>query len=168
MVRKVRESELGRLQEVEISSGIAFREVGMPEIADDPPLPRDVLATYQRAGRAWAAVDADELVAFVVVEVLDGSAHIGQISVHGDHARQGIGRLLLDHVESWARDHGLAALTLTTFRTVPWNAPYYARLGFLEMTGAEITPGLAELVAREAAHGLEPATRVCMRRPVSR
>ncbi|MGP4019684.1 GNAT family N-acetyltransferase [Saccharopolyspora sp. 5N708] len=99
--------------------------------------------------------------------MLDGSVHVGQISVHADHVRRGIGRMLLDHVESWAREQGLAALTLTTFRTVPWNAPYYARLGFREMADEEITPGLAELAAREAAHGLDLAARVCMRRAIS-
>jgi GNAT superfamily N-acetyltransferase len=155
------------LQEIEVSSGAVFREVGMPEIADDPPMSLEVLAEHQRAGRAWVAVDADEPVAFVVVEVLDGGAHIGQISVHADHARRGIGRMLLDHVESWAREQRLNALTLTTFRSVPWNAPYYARLGFRELADEALTPGLARVVEREAAHGLDPADRVCMRRPVS-
>jgi hypothetical protein len=47
---------------------------------------------------------------------------------------------------------------------VPWNAPYYARLGFRVVEPAALTPALVELLAVEAAHGLDPAQRVVMRR----
>jgi GNAT superfamily N-acetyltransferase len=102
----------------------------------------------------------------VVVEVIDGCAHVEQVSLHRDHARHGIGGRLLDHVGSWAADQGLSALTLSTFRAVPWNAPYYARLGFRELTADETTPGLAAVVAAETAFGLDPTTRVRMRRQI--
>ncbi|MDA3627321.1 GNAT family N-acetyltransferase [Saccharopolyspora sp. WRP15-2] len=163
-IRNVGEAELGRLQEIEVSAGEVFREVGMPDIADDPPPPVEALAEYQRAGRAWVAEVDAEVVAYVLVELIDGNAHIAQVSVHADHAHRGIGRQLLEHVESWARERGLPALTLTTFRSVPWNAPYYARLGFQEIDAT--TPELAALVAHEANLGLDPAKRVCMRRDV--
>ena len=32
--------------------------------------------------------------------------------------------------EAEARGMGLVALTLTTFETVPWNGPFYVRLGY--------------------------------------
>ena len=79
-----------------------------------------------------------------------------------DHARRGIGAALLDHVGRWAVSRGLDALTLTTFRDIPWNAPYYHRLGFHEVV--DLSPGLAAVVAAAAARGLDPATRVCLRR----
>jgi tRNA(Met) C34 N-acetyltransferase TmcA len=97
-------------------------------------------------------------------EVIDGCAHVEQVSVHPTHARQGIGRQLLDQVETWARDRNLPALTLTTFRNVPWNAPYYENLGFEELTTPG--PGLAEIVRHETERGLAPNSRVCLRRPV--
>ncbi|MFB9569543.1 GNAT family N-acetyltransferase [Saccharopolyspora hordei] len=149
-----------------MSAGEAFRAIGMPEVADDPPPPLDVLAEHQRDGRAWVAEVGGVVAGYVLVEVVDGNAHVAQVSVHADHARRGIGSALLDHVESWARERGLPALTLTTFRAVPWNGPYYARLGFEEV--AEVTPELAALVAREADLGLDPAERLCMRRAVRR
>ncbi|CAM00256.1 ribosomal protein S18 acetylase RimI-like enzyme [Saccharopolyspora erythraea NRRL 2338] len=166
-VRTAEPGELPRLQTVEIASGEPFREIGMPEIADSPPLPLDALTAYQRAGRAWVTVECGEPVAFVVVELVDGAAHIAQISVHPGHARRGIGRVLLDHVAAWAVERGIRAMTLTTFRTVPWNAPYYRRLGFRELGTDEITAGLAAVVANETAHGLDPAARVCMRRELA-
>jgi N-acetylglutamate synthase-like GNAT family acetyltransferase len=88
--------------------------------------------------------------------------------VHPGHAHQRIGAALLDHVESWAARHELPALTLITFRGVPWNAPYYERLGFRELTAAEVTPGLAALAAAAARGSGDRSVRVCMRRDVPR
>lgn len=160
-IRPARPEELVGLQEIEVASGEPFRAIGMADIADDDPLPLDVLTHLCALGQVWVAADHGP-VAWVAVEVVDGCAHVEQISVHPDFARRGIGALLLDHVDSWARDRGLEALTLTTFRTVPWNGPYYERLGFREP--AVLTPGLANVVAQEAARGLDPSGRLCLRR----
>ncbi|MCW3839649.1 GNAT family N-acetyltransferase [Micromonospora yasonensis] len=165
--RVARADELTEVQRIEVASGVPFREIGMTEVADMPPLPLEVLAAAQEAGRLFVTVDAaDRPVAFVVVELVDGCAHVQQLSVDPPYARRGIGRRLLDDVAGWAVGQGLPALTLTTFRSVPWNGPYYARCGFRELAGAEVTPGLAELLAAEAALGLDPADRIAMRRPV--
>ncbi|MBW4721226.1 GNAT family N-acetyltransferase [Saccharothrix sp. SC076] len=127
----------------------------MPEIADDDPMSVDVM----RGLHVWVAADPGP-VAWIAAEPVAGFAHVEQVSVHPDHARRGIGAALLDHVESWARERGLAGLTLTTFRDIPWNAPYYRRLGFTDVD--EPSPALAAIVAEEAARGLDPARRVCM------
>jgi ribosomal protein S18 acetylase RimI-like enzyme len=79
----------------------------MSAIADDEPLPVEALAEYQRAGRAWAAVDrADRPVAYLITDFVDGFAHIEQVSVHPDHGRQGLGRALIDHAAAQARTDG--------------------------------------------------------------
>ena len=72
------------------------------------------------------------------------------MSVDPAHAGRGIGAALIDHLAASARADGRPALTLTTFREIPWNAPYYARLGFAELPEAEWGPQLRALVAREA------------------
>ena len=77
-----------------------------------------------------------------------------------------MGRALLAHAADHAREEGLTALTLTTFTDVPWNAPYYARLGFRPLPEADLTPGLREIRRAEAAHGLNRWPRVCMRAPL--
>lgn len=160
-IRPARPEEFPVLQAVEVASGEPFREVGMPWIADDDPLPLDVLGRLH----VWVAADP-EPVAWVAAEPVDGYAHVEQVSVHPDRARRGIGARLLDHVEGWAAARGLRGLTLTTFRDVPWNAPYYERLGFREVTA--LTPGLAAIVEAEARRGLDAARRVCLRREVGR
>jgi GNAT superfamily N-acetyltransferase len=162
-VRQAGQADLELLPLIQIAAGAAFREIGMAAIADAAPLAGPALAAYQQAGRAWVAVTGEDIrTGFIVVDLIDGRAHIEQVSVHPDHAGQGIGGLLINYVGGWAAGQGIDALTLTTFRTVPWNGPYYARLGFRDMNPDEITPGLAAVLDDEAAHGIDLATRVCM------
>lgn len=170
-IRAVRHADLHLLRDIERAAGESFRHIGMPEIADDDPLPLTTLADYHRAGRAWVATDttdptnpSDEPVAYLIADVIDGSLHIGQVSVHPRYARRGIGRRLLDHLADHARATGVPALTLTTFADVPWNAPYYARCGFVTLHDSDLTPGLRAVRQQEAAHGLDRWPRVCMRR----
>ncbi|MBT2406155.1 MULTISPECIES: GNAT family N-acetyltransferase [unclassified Streptomyces] len=164
-IRAVRLDELPLLQDIERAAGLCFRDIGMPEIADDEPLPLDELARYRQAGLAWVAVDeADAPVAYLIAEHVDGNLHVEQVSVHPDSARRRIGRLLLDHLAARAVTEAVPALTLTTFADVPWNAPYYARCGFDPLDESTLGPGLRDIREREAAHGLDRWPRVCMRR----
>jgi ribosomal protein S18 acetylase RimI-like enzyme len=164
-IRTVREEELPLLREIERAAGECFRDVGMPEIADDEPFPVEVLAAYRRSGLAWvAADDGDRPVGYLIAEVVDDAMHVEQVSVHPSCARRGIGRSLLGHLADVATSAGLPALTLTTFAEVPWNAPYYERCGFRRLDEGALPPGLREIRRREAAYGLDRWPRVCMRR----
>ena len=167
-VRPGRAGDAEVLRDVERRAGQRFRDVGMPDIADDEPMSCDRLTTYTDAGRCWVAVDATDVpIGYVVVDVVDGNAHVEQVTVDPDHQGQGIGHLLLDRVAAWATDRGMPALTLTTFRDVPWNAPLYRHLGFRDLDEDELGEELRRLRDDEAAHGLDPALRVCMRRDVA-
>ncbi|MGA5203752.1 GNAT family N-acetyltransferase [Streptomyces variegatus] len=166
-IRPAAPAELPALQDIERAAGAPFRDLGMPEIADDEPPAPDVLERYRRAGRCWVAADErNRPAAYLLAEPVDGALHIEQVSVHPRAARRGVGRALLAHAADRARQEGLTALTLTTFTEVPWNAPYYARLGFQPLPEADLTPGLREIRATEAAHGLDRWPRVCMRKPL--
>lgn len=150
-----------------MAAGAPFAAVGMADIADAEPMSADRLASYAAAGRSWVAVDHHAMpVGYVVVDVIDGGAHVEQISVHPDHQGQGVGRRLLDEVERWARDECMDAITLTTFIDVPWNGPLYRHLGFVALSEEEIGAGLTALRDEEALLGLDPAQRMCMRRAV--
>ncbi|MFE9726554.1 GNAT family N-acetyltransferase [Streptomyces sp. NPDC005794] len=164
-IRSARLGELPLLQDIERAAGQCFGDIGMPDIAADEPLPLGELARYQRSGLAWvAADDADAPAAYLIADRVDGNLHVEQVSVHPGSARHGIGRSLLDRLAGHAAQEGAPALTLTTFTEVPWNAPYYERLGFRLLDDSELTPGLREIREREAAHGLDRWPRACMRR----
>lgn len=64
---------------------------------------------------------------------------------------QGVGRRLIQHVIAWAKAEGFARLSLTTFRSVPWNGPFYASLGFVE---DDRPPALQAILRTEAEKGL--------------
>lgn len=152
------------LQQIELLAGECFREVGLDDVADDEPLPIETLAAYASGGRAWVAADDGEPCGYVLVDDIDGAAHIAQVSVKPDHQGRGIGRALIDRAERWAADTGRVYVTLTTFTDVPWNRPLYEHLGFRVLSDHEIGPGLRRIREDEAAQGLDQTTRVAMRR----
>jgi GNAT superfamily N-acetyltransferase len=115
------------------------------------------------AGRLWVTADEhDQPVGFVAVEQVDEHPHIQELDIHPDHGRRGLGAAMIEAVCEWARANGQTAITLTTERDVPWNAPYYARLGFEILPEAQWGAGLREIAVDEIALGLNPETRVAM------
>jgi GNAT superfamily N-acetyltransferase len=168
MIRKANRGDLSMMQAIEVSAAEQFRGLGMASLADDPPLSFDVPAAYADTGKAWVATDSfDYPAAYIQVGEVDGCAHIAQVSVHSRHARERLGQALIEEVGRWAGASGLQGITLTTFAYVPWNGPYYARLGFVPVPEDRWSPGLREIVAEEAAHALDVWPRVVMKRPLS-
>jgi GNAT superfamily N-acetyltransferase len=169
VIRLALVEDLPRLREIERAAGAMFRDLNMSAVADDEPPSLETLRGYAQDGRAWVATDAaDHPVAYALVEVVDGAGHVGQVSVHPSHAGQGLGRALIEMAATWAAQHELPALTLTTFADVPWNAPYYARLGFRVVAPDQVGDGLRRVREHEAELGLDRWPRVAMCRPVTR
>jgi GNAT superfamily N-acetyltransferase len=166
-IRLARCDELHLLREIELDAGGLFVAVGMPEIAAHEPLTISELEAYQRCGRAWVAVDGgDRPVGYLISSELDGGAHIDQVSVATAHARRRLGAALIEHLATIAAADGRPALTLTAFRDVTWNAPYYARLGFVVIEPADQGPELRALIAHESVAIPGSAPRVAMRRHI--
>ena len=90
-------------------------------------------------------------------------AWIEDVIVDEASNNQGIGRQLIDTARRIAGQEGARALTLTTFRDVPWNEPYYRRLGFRTLADEVMPPRLREILDKEAQAGLPPDLRCAMR-----
>jgi GNAT superfamily N-acetyltransferase len=158
-VRAAARSEFALLAEVDQRAEVIFRTAGY----DLPDLPLDP-AELERAAAVFVA--GRPPVGFVQVEEVDGLAHIVELAVIPRWMRQGIGTALLERACEWARAHGYPAMTLTTYADVPWNAPYYARRGFVEIT--DYGPGIAEERKVEAERGLDAVgRRIVMRRELA-
>jgi len=187
IVRPAIDLDIPRLQEIEVLAGAAFVGLGMSAIAEDDPPSSAELKSYIDGSRCWVAIPSDLkrrsepepepetepipiadagalAAAYVVVDIVDGQAHIEQISVDPAFSRRGIGKQLIEHACEWAAGRGCSAVTLTTFELVPWNAPYYARCGFRILQPKEVGPELAQLREQEVEHGLDRWPRVCMSR----
>jgi GNAT superfamily N-acetyltransferase len=168
VIRPARQSDLQILRQIELEAGAAFRDLAMDAIADDQLPSLDWLAEFQEDGRAWVvADDNDQAVAYLLAAELDGEALIEQVSVHPSRAHQRLGSELIHTAAEWGRAAGLSGLTLTTFDLVPWNRPYYQRLGFEVVDDQALSPGLREIRASEIERGLDRWPRVVMRRPIS-
>jgi GNAT superfamily N-acetyltransferase len=136
-----------------------------PESVLTETTPYEVLEAAQRHGHLWVALVDDVPVGFAHVEVLEPTvAHLEEIDVQPEHGRRGLGRRLVMAVCAWAATAGYRSVTLTTFRDVPWNMPFYARLGFEVIPSEELSPALLSVVHNETCRGLDPMRRVAMRR----
>ena len=144
VVRTSRPDELGLLLAIEEEADSLYSEVGIGPFASDDS--EDHLA---RA--AVVLVAGDPPVGFASVEVVDNQAHVWQLSVRPSAGRRGVGTALMTAVLDWAAAEGYDAVTLTTYRDVPWNGPFYRRLGF--QTLDQLTPGLAAIREHEKAIG---------------
>lgn len=113
-----------------------------------------------RKGHCLVATKKDKLVGFVLTEPFKRELHIVEMDVHPRDARQGIGTGLVRACQIDARNCGFRALTLTTFRDVPWNQPLYSKLGFVEVADLDAHPRLSAELDKEAQHGL-PRERRC-------
>jgi GNAT superfamily N-acetyltransferase len=165
-IRATHASEPPALQAIETAAGRQFIDVGLAEVAGHPPQSLGDHERYRLAGRSWVAVDDhDRPVAFLLAGLIDGNAHVEEVSVHPAHARRRIGAALLDHLAAWAGAGGLPAVTLTTFAEVPWNAPYYERCGFVRLDDRGLPPGLAAIRRTELTRFDAGHPRVAMTRP---
>jgi GNAT superfamily N-acetyltransferase len=151
-LRLARPEDAATLREVERRAGEPFRQVN--EIADHEPRSVETFVGYASARRCWVAFDDDDKpIGFLLVDDVDGSAHVEQVSVAPEHQGMGVGRSLIDQVRTWAKDTGRPAVTLTTFADV--HAPLYTHLGFSVLQDDEIGPELRALRQQEAERGLD-------------
>jgi GNAT superfamily N-acetyltransferase len=149
-IRPARPTELAELIEVEIAADRLFPLAGYGTVP--PPATEEEL----RAAEALL-VSGDPPVGYARLEVVDGRAHLEGLSVRPRFMRQGRGSELVLAACDWAATHGFAEITLCTFAEVPWNGPFYAKLGFVEL--AELTPGLRALRDTERRVGLDAMGR---------
>jgi GNAT superfamily N-acetyltransferase len=93
---------------------------------------------------------------------IENYAHLDELDVLPSHEGKGIGTTLLATVCSWAKDMGYPAVTLRTFRDVPWNAPFYQRRGFRIVESEALSLAHVGLEASERQRGLRTDLRVTM------
>jgi GNAT superfamily N-acetyltransferase len=166
IIRAANDQDTPLLPDIERSSGEIFRQSpGLEWIADDTVQSQEQHRALIADGIALVAeVQGAGLAAFLNGEVAPDALHIWQITVHRDQQRQGIGRTLIEAAQQLAIDRGITALTLTTFRNVPWNEPYYRRLGFVTLDSVELNPRLEAILRSEGQAGMPIAQRCAMRK----
>lgn len=170
-IRLARPSDVPLLPSIEDRANALFDDwsgiLGLSSGGSSQLVPVETLATAQQAGHLWVAADsADDPVGFALVSPVDDGAHLDELDVLPEHGRRGLGSALVETVVAWAGRQGYGAVTLTTFRDIPWNAPLYERLGFRIIGETELGPGLARIIRKERDGRFRADLRVAMRREI--
>lgn len=162
--RPTTQFDIAALPAIERAAGQRFAQI--PELAwlaEGPVISVDQHQQAASDGLSWVVLAGDCPVGFLLAEAQDDSLFITEISLHLACQGQGLGRRLIDFVAAVARERGFTSLTLTTFRQVSWNAPWYARMGFEILPEAALTAALRQKRQEESAHGLAYESRCAMR-----
>ncbi|MDP2400967.1 MAG: GNAT family N-acetyltransferase, partial [Actinomycetota bacterium] len=123
----------------------------------------------QGSGLLWVALGSEgDPVGFALASICGRRVHLDEIDVLPEHGRKGVGSALVKAVENWALHSDCMGITLTTFRDVPWNAPFYAHIGFVVIPEGELDEYLLRRLSDESAMGLERSRRVAMCKSLGR
>ena len=163
-IERPRRDEIPLLSAIEAAAGALFPPEDLPPALREQTLPLSVLEEALEVGHLWIVRERESQapVGYAAVSLIDGSPHLRQLDVLPEHGRRGLGAGLVLHVVHWARDEGFSWLSLTTFRHLPWNAPFYASLGFDPVPEFSQWTELRAVLDQQAAEGLDPAKRVAM------
>jgi ribosomal protein S18 acetylase RimI-like enzyme len=152
-IRNAQLADAGQLPAIEYSAGRRF--LAIPELAFVADLDDMAAETHQHfiaQGTEWVALNStQEIVGFLAAEIVGRDLHVRELAVRADSQNQGVGSGLIEIATRFACERGLDSLTLTTFANVPWNAPWYERLGFVVTLTDE---RLATIVQTETERGL--------------
>jgi len=123
----------------------------------------DIFEGALRQQRLWIVLDEnkDRVVGFALLAEKCQQIHLQELDIHPEYGRQGLGTMLLKFVISWVKSKKYKQLTLTTFRHLPWNAPFYTKLGFKIIEPSQLNSCLIKLLNQES-RGLDKSKRVLM------
>ena len=165
VVRLAQRRDVALLPDIERRAGTRFDAYGLDKVMTEILTSLYDLEQSLAGQRLWvAAAASDRPVGFALACVVDSNAHLDELDVLPEHGRHGIGTALVETVCAWGRANGFKAITLSTLSHIPWNAPFYNRLGFRILPPDELSETLQNLLREEVALGLPTDHRVIMRR----
>lgn len=114
------------LPAIEISAAQVFRVIEeLSWLADSTPISVERHRQLIALATCWVAIDSeDRPKGFLSAQRHGSDLHIYELSVMQSMQRKGIGQRLIEVSKDYARSQRLAFVTLTTFTSVPWNAPF--------------------------------------------
>ncbi len=164
-IRVPRPEEIVLLPDIERAASSRFAPFGLEAVMRQVITPATAHERARHEGRVWIAAPVGGApVGFALASLHGARAHLDELDVLEAHGRKGLGRRLVDAVERWARAQGAREVTLSTMRDIPWNAPWYATLGYERVAPDSYPEELRELADREREHGLPMDGRVIMRK----
>jgi predicted N-acetyltransferase YhbS len=166
MIRLAAPADLPAVRLVEISAATVFAGTHMDFAANDAPNDAADLLAAITTQLMWVATDGDQVIGFVFAEPCADGLYVRELSVAAPFHQRGHGSALMAALIAAARTRGDRQLVLTTDRTLPWNAPFYQRLGFRLVEGSAIPADAQSRLRRQFAAGFDPLHRCAMVMPL--
>ncbi|WP_367716850.1 GNAT family N-acetyltransferase [Nitratireductor sp. GISD-1A_MAKvit] len=142
-----------------------FAEHGFHGLAATPATAPDAFHRLASQNHTLVAEHhIDGAAGFAICDQIGSFLHLKELSVAPEHGRKGLGSALLRAVIAESVSRGLTGVSLSTFRDVPFNAPFYARHGFAEQPLARVPDALRERFFDEVPEGIAAETRLLMLR----
>jgi GNAT superfamily N-acetyltransferase len=164
-IRSARAEELTLLAQIEQSAANLFLDTPYAFLVNSEPLSLDFIQQRFRAGQVWVAITPNNIVVgFAITREVDDTIYLQEMDVDPAHGRRGIGSALVETVCDWAKLQGYQTISLSTFRDLPWNAPFYSKLGFQMLDESELSIGFKQIRLQEMEAGLPISNRVIMHR----
>lgn len=125
-------------------------------------LAHDILLKAHKNKTLWVAFKDSNPIGFLAATPVDGNLHIEELSVMFDHQGQGIGKQFIKAIitEAGIRKHN--QISLTTDALIPWNKPFYGRLGFQEIDLEDCKADLSKILIKDKGHSEIPENRIAM------
>lgn len=159
-----REEDIPKLAGVERSAAKIFRHVGKHFLLDGPTVAPSLLRSMAASKHLWVAIEeAGEPVGFIGGYELRGSFYVAEISIAEAAQGKGIGKTLMRCMVEDVKIEGFLEVTLVTYRDLPWNGPWYRRLGFEEVEVGLMGKEYERLLEAEKEHGIDIEERCIMR-----
>ncbi|MEM9541295.1 MAG: GNAT family N-acetyltransferase [Cyanobacteria bacterium P01_E01_bin.42] len=166
-IRQADRRDIDSLPAIERMAALIFTEyleqLNLPSELLDCPVPIIKLQQAQQENLLWVVCNRDDLpIGFAYVEKLGENWHLEELDVHPQHQKRGIGSALVKAVCDRAEEMQIPAITLITFRDIPWNAPFYQKMGFEAISLSECNVELQKLAIAEDRRGLRQDKRLIM------
>lgn len=161
-IRLATQADVPLLDGIEAVAGTIFPPMSLPENILAERVPNDVFMKAISQGRLLVAVDSTQSpVGFAFWQDIESSALLSLIEVDPRYGKKGLGTaLVVAIIEQVAKDC-FSYLYLTTFLNIPWNAPFYQKLGFTLIDDAEQPKWIKDILIEEYSKGLN--NRIAMR-----
>ncbi len=153
MIRLAKENDLNFLSAVELSAAKKFREyLGDDTAQGQGSLDHTILLDAHHNNSLWIAEMEGKIIGFLAATLKKNSLHIEEISVMYEHQGLGLGKRLISKLIKDAGKRNYSFLSLTTDSQIPWNKPFYTKLGFAEIKIEDCPNELKAILKKEKDH----------------
>lgn len=162
LLRAAQVGDIFRMQEIERAAAELFRNSELIDIdAMSVVAIGDHAQAIEQGLSLVAEVDA-RVAGFAMGEMHFDDAYLHELDVDPAYGRRGVGAALVRGFVNAARAKRAQAVYLSTFRDPPWNAPFYRKLGFVDVARGDYLRWMSAIEGEQAKF-LDVNTRVFMR-----